>query len=75
MVSLCAKHRVFQTVLRGVGDQRFCWGREFFLLYGGNLRWSDFEHLNLFKIKIKIKISMTCVYKDYEIKTKMVQGQ
>ena len=51
-----------------------------FLLGSGNLRRSDFDHLNLFKklktafcdcqTSIKFKISMTCVYKEYKIKTK-----
>ena len=50
----------------------------FFLLGVGNLRRSEFDHL-CFKLKttfcrywtlIKIKINMTCVYKEYEVRIK-----
>ena len=37
---------------------------EDFLLSGGNLTWSDFDHSNLFRAKIKI--SKACVYKEEE---------
>ena len=39
--------------------------------------WTFFEAKNSFLwiLNIKIKISMTCVSKEYEIKTKMVQQQ
>ena len=57
---------------------------EFFLL-SGNLARSYNDYSNLFSkpkttfckywTSIKIKISMTCVYKEYEIKIKMVQQQ
>ena len=52
--------QVFQIALKG---------GKFFLQGGGNLRRSVFDHLNLFQrlskywTSIKIKISMTCVYK------------
>ena len=52
--------RVFQIALKG---------GKIFLPGGGNLRRSVFDHLNLFQrfrkywTSIKIKISMTCVYK------------
>ena len=51
---------------------------ESFLLGGGNLRRSDLDHSNFLKLRtafceywisIKVKISMTCVRKEYEIKT------
>ena len=79
----------FQIVLRGTRNSpsgamgNFAEG-EFFLL-SGNLARSYNDYSNLFsKLKrtfckywtsIKIKISMTCVYKEYEIKIKMVQQQ
>ena len=54
-------------------------------MWGGNLSRSDFDHLNIFsKLKTafceywastKIKISMTCVSKEYGIKTKIVHKQ
>ena len=57
----------------------------FFLLGDGKLNRSNLDHSNLFlKLKValceywtlvKIKINMTCVYKEYEIKTEMVQEQ
>ena len=55
-----------------------------FNLYGNvNLRRSDFDHSNLFQcqkqhsvnIEHWLKSKLTCVYKEYEIKTKMVQEQ
>ena len=59
--------------------------RGIFLSSGGNLIRNDFDHLEPFsKLKttfckcwtlVEIKISMTCVYKEYEDKMKMVQGQ
>ena len=32
------------------GDGKFCWG-EFFLSCDGDLKSTDFDHLNLFKAK------------------------
>ena len=58
---------------------------EDFLLVNGNLKRSDCDHCNPFpcpKLKIpffkywtliKIKISITCVYKEYKVKINMVQ--
>ena len=50
-----------------------------FLLVGGNLARNDFLPLKTtlckFWTSIKIKISMTCVYREYEVKIKMVQQQ
>ena len=72
----------FSKQYQGVGwrNRKFCWGD--FSQGGWNLR-SDFEHLNLklqkifceYWTSIKTKISMTCIYKEYEIKTKMMQKQ
>ena len=60
-------------------------GEDFFLLGDGNLRRSDFDHSNVFQSqkqhsvnidrRIKFKISMTCEYKEYEVKIKMIQEQ
>ena len=71
-------------VLRGAKGMRNFAAGEFFLWGTGNLK-SNFDHLNLFqKLKttfceywtsIKIKISMICVYKEYEAKIKMVLEQ
>ena len=59
--------------------------RRIFLLGDENLRRSDFDHSNFFQNQkqhsvnidhqIKFKISMTCEYKDYEVKIKMTQEQ
>ena len=56
-----------------------------FLLDNENLRRSDFDHSNFFQNQkqhavnidhpIKFKISMTCEYKEYEVKIKMTQEQ
>ena len=52
-----------------------------FLPKDGNLSRSGFYNLNLktafceYWTSIKNKISMICVYREYEIKTKMVQEQ
>ena len=40
-----------------------------------NLRRSDFNDSNLFKAKNSLLWIMTCVSKEYEIKTKMEQEQ
>ena len=65
-------------------ESEILWVKEMFLLGGVSLRRSDFDHSNFSKletafceywISIKIKISMTCLYKEYEIKTKMAQEQ
>ena len=58
-------------------------GESYILLEGriflwgcGNLRRSDFESFSKLKTtSFKIKISMTCVYKEHEIKRKNVQEQ
>ena len=70
-------HRLFQIAARSEGKSSQ-WDREseillgdFFLMGGGNLR-SYFDQSDLFQRSIKTKISMTCVSKQYEIKTKMV---
>ena len=39
--------RVFQIVVRGRRNGKFAW--KIFLLGGGNLTRSDFDHLNLFQ--------------------------
>ena len=61
---------------RGMGNYRS--GR-FFYWVGGNLMRGCFRHSNLFKAKkifckywtsIKIKIRMTCVYREYKVKIK-----
>ena len=81
--------RVFQIVLRGGGipPQRkrrwICWGD--FLSGGGNhypeeeWLWRPFSKLKTkfckYWILIKIKISMTCIYEEYDDKIKMVQEQ
>ena len=79
--------RVFQI---GVGvnspsvkwDGKFSWGG--FTLYGGeNLRRSDFDHSNLIQgqkqhsvnMQYWFKSKLTCVYKEYEVKIKMVKVQ
>ena len=51
--------------------------RRSFLLGGGNLTENDFDDWLIFKAKnnIKIKISMTCVYKEYEVKIEIVKEQ
>ena len=65
--------REWETLLLGI-----------FLSSDRNLKRSDFDHLYHFKAKktffenwtsIKIKISSTCVYEEYEVKIKMVQEQ
>ena len=55
---------------------------ENFLLGGGNMKRGDFDNSNLFqslrqysvniKHQLKIKISMTHVYKEYQVKINMV---
>ena len=66
------------------GSEIFSGGREG-LSGGGNLRKSDFDHSNISQSQkqlsvniehwLKSKISMTCVYKKYEVEIKMVQEQ
>ena len=72
----------FPNSVKRWGNGKFCWGG-CFLSGDGNLRRSDFDHSNFFQSQkqhsviidhqIKFKISMTCEYKDYEVKIKMVQ--
>ena len=68
------------------GNGKFCWERFFWWLSnGGNLKRSDFDYSNPFsKLKttcckywtsIEIKINVACVYKEFEVKIKMVQEQ
>ena len=69
----------------GEGMRNFTGGREIVLWVDENLRRSVFDYSNLFsKLKtrickywtlIKIKITMTCVYKKYKCKMKIVQEQ
>ena len=86
MIPFC---RIFQIALQDVvddenyphwEDRKFCWGT--FLFGSRNLRRIDFANWTIFKAKnnfcknwtlIKIKISMVCVHKGYELKGKMVQ--
>ena len=78
--------RIFQIALRAEippvgGNQKFCWGCYF-------IGWSEAEEEwfwlfePFFELKrtfckywasIEIKISITCVYKEYKVKFKMVQ--
>ena len=80
-LNMVSQHRVFLIALMGVGVRVALNRTDFFTGW-----WEP--HSNLFKLfsklkaafceywtSIKIKISMTCVYKEYEIRTKMVQKQ
>ena len=64
------KLRGFKIALRGreippVGENgKFCWG--FFLFGGGNLRRSDFDHLNLFQ-----SLKQHSVHIDHHLKSKL----
>ena len=67
----------FPSSANGLGKMGNFAGRGFFSLGGGKLRWNAFDHVNLFQsiktifskywTSIKIKISMTCVYKEHEV--------
>ena len=64
-----------------MGNQKFCWGYFFTTWWELEKEWFwQFKPFSKLKTpfceywtSIKIKISMTCVSKEYEIKTKMVQ--
>ena len=65
--------RVFEMLVRDWGNRILYWRS---LPSEGNMRRSDFDNWNLFKLKtayfeywtsIKIKINMDCVSKEYEI--------
>ena len=84
MPNTCYNNNYLPGQFYGPTSSGFCWGI-IFLPGGGNPRRSNSDHLNLFLSKkmafceywtsIKIKISMTCVSKEYKIKTKMVHEQ
>ena len=58
----------------GAGESDILLEERIFLI--GNLRRSDFEPFSKLKTaSFKIKISMTCVYKEHEIKTKKIKEQ
>ena len=52
-----------------------------FVIGGWNLKRSDFDNSRLktffceYLTSIKIKITMVCVYKEFQIQKKMVQGK
>ena len=81
---------VFEIVLMGKagkshqqGNRKFCWENFFIEWWESDKEWFwTFEPFSKLKTRfceywtsIKIKISMTCMYKDYKFKIKMVQEQ
>ena len=76
--------RVFQIVLRGKSPQwKFCQGNCFIEWWEPEAEcfW-PFKHFSKLKTTfckywtlIKVKISMACVYKEHEVKMKLVQEQ
>ena len=76
--------RVFQMLVRGGGNRKFYFREEFFYWVKRTRGEVILTIRTIFKLKtafceywtsIKIKFNMTCLYKEYELKTKMEQEQ
>ena len=67
---------------RGIPDGTFCWGEFFYWVVGPEKWFCQFESFSklqttffIYWTLIKVKISMTCKYKEYEVIIKIVQEQ